>query len=162
MFAALVSFPLTSVWSLSVSFWTKNMALIKSQTLTWGHVPVLPPPRSPLMWLSLKPGSVFSLRFVFFCQNEAIAVPLLQAECRHKCRSYLRHVMFDMCDKISDLVTKCINEDCKVSPCIALKQRRGTGIVLYIVLCEVLYRWGDQFHLHVCTVNMKLKPVSLS
>lgn len=48
-------------------------------TLTRGHVPILPPPLSPLMWLKLEHRPVcFSVSSV--SKHEAIAVPLLLNE----------------------------------------------------------------------------------
>lgn len=110
--------------------------------LTWGHVPVLPPPIQYVFLL-----------FHVLCQNEAIAVPLLQAELAYSCRfqsflsSQLGHVV-----KTTPKVCHVWYVGWNIRLCYQMYLRRlhsvtlyrfykkkGMWIVLYIVLNKVLY-----------------------
>lgn len=145
MFAALVSFALTSFWSLSVSFGTE-----KQQGFSW-IADFNMRPRACTTSSNITPiVTQFEPSLcVFPPLNEAISVPLSQADGgsfralivtgrKHCADPTWSCVIFDMCDKISNSVTKYIYDDCKASPCTALKQRPDVGIVLYSVLYEAL------------------------
>lgn len=79
MFAALVIFALTSISSLSVSFWRKKIQGFKEmENSNLGPCACTTSSHNTLMWLNLKPGSV-CLSFCLLSQNGAIAVSCSQA-----------------------------------------------------------------------------------
>lgn len=120
---------------------THQNSALTMQTLTGGHVPVLPPPISPLMWLSVNPGSEHFPSPALFKWSHSSATFTRRAgpselyiTITETCRSHLSCVKFDIWNEISDFVTKCVRKDCRVSPCTDKTKKRRWHCSVYCTI----------------------------